>query len=385
LEEGVEPTRKLRKPGLEHFIKFVRELPDLTPRHMFGLLEEHGYRGQDEARRALCLMAYRHIRRVKRIYLDGVDRAAVPRKSNSLLVGPTGCGKTYLIELLFGKILKLPTALVDVTTYSETGYVGQDPCTILTRVLHAADDNPMLASIGIVCLDEFDKIASGQNNAIFAGAGTTKDVTGMGVQRELLKMLEASEVVVPLELTHSTYGDHVIMSTADIAFVAAGAFSGFQHVAHKRASRDHMGFGRELVNRKYSVDAIAVDFHAEEVESVANFQAYGFLPELIARFTRVVPFRALSADTLKDILRSDVVSRMTAEFEHEGFILDVAEEVLDHVVADALKRETGARGLASFLTRQLEEVAFDAFGSGTGGTIRVRLVGGRIDVALSAG
>jgi ATP-dependent Clp protease ATP-binding subunit ClpX len=129
-------------------------------------------------------MAYRHVRRVKRIYLDGVDRAQVPRKSNSLLVGPTGCGKTYLIELLFGKILKLPTALVDVTTYSETGYVGQDPCTILTRVLHAADDNPMLASIGIVCLDEFDKIASGQNNAIFAGPGTTKDGTGMGVQRE---------------------------------------------------------------------------------------------------------------------------------------------------------------------------------------------------------
>ena len=381
----MEPTRKLRKPGLEHFIKFVRELPDLSPRTMFSLLEEHGYRGQDEARRALCLMAYRHVRRVKRIYLDGVDRAQVPRKSNSLLVGPTGCGKTYLIELLFGKILKLPTALVDVTTYSETGYVGQDPCTILTRVLHSADDNPMLASIGIVCLDEFDKIASGQNNAIFAGAGTTKDVTGMGVQRELLKMLEASEVVVPLELTHSTYGDHVILSTADIAFVAAGAFSGFQHVAHKRASRDHMGFGRELVNRKYSVDAIAVDFHAEEVESVANFQAYGFLPELIARFTRVVPFRALSASTLKDILRSDVIARMTAEFEHEGFVLDVAEDVLDHVVADALKRETGARGLASFLTKQLEDVAFDAFGAGAGGTIAVRMVNGRVDVKLSAG
>ncbi len=380
----MEPTRKLRKPGLEHFIKFVRELPDLSPRQMFAMLEEHGYRGQDEARRAVCLLAYRHVRRVKRIYLDGVDRSLVPRKSNCLLVGPTGCGKTYLIELLFGKILKLPTALVDVTTYSETGYVGQDPCTILTRLLHAADDNPMLASIGIVCLDEFDKIASGQNNAIFAGAGTTKDVTGMGVQRELLKMLEASEVVVPLELTHSTYGDHVILSTADIAFVSAGAFSGFQHVAHKRASRDHIGFGRNVVRGRYAVDAIAVDFTNDEVESIANFQAYGFLPELIARFTRVVPFRALSAETLKDILRSDVIERMTSEFEHEGFTLNVAEEVLDHVVLDALKRETGARGLSSILTKQLEDVAFHAFGGGTGGTIDVRMVDGAIDVAVTA-
>ena len=378
----MEPTRKLRKPGLEHFIKFVRELPDLSPRQMFGLLEEQGYRGQDAARRAVCLLAYRHVRRVKRIYLDGVDRAAVPRKCNSLLVGPTGCGKTYLIELLFGKILKLPTALVDVTTYSETGYVGQDPCTILTRLLHSADDNPMLASIGIVCLDEFDKIASGQNNAIFAGAGTTKDVTGMGVQRELLKMLETSEVVVPLELTHSTYGDHVILSTADIAFVAAGAFSGFQHVAHKRASRDHIGFGRSVVRGTYGLDAIAVDFSDEEVESIANFQAYGFLPELIARFTRVVPFKALSADTLKDILHTDVIARMTAEFEHEGFKLEVGEEVLDHVVADAIKRETGARGLASILTKELEDVAFDAFGGGSGGTVTVRMVDGAIAVAV---
>ena len=204
----MEPTRKVRKQGLEHFIKFLRDLPVPTPAAMFKALQEQGYRGQDDARRALCLMAYRHLRRIKRIYLDGVDRAELPRKSNYLLVGPTGAGKTFLVETLFGKLLKLPTALVDITTYSETGYVGQDPSTILTRLLHAAEENPMLASIGIVCLDEFDKIASGQNNAIFAGAGTTKDVTGMGVQRELLKMLEASEVVVPLELGHASYSDH---------------------------------------------------------------------------------------------------------------------------------------------------------------------------------
>ena len=378
----METHRKVRKQGLEHFVKFVRDLPDLTPRAMFGMLHDQGYRGQDDARRALCLMAYRHVRRVKRIYLDGVDRAELPRKSNYLLVGPTGCGKTFLVEQLFGKILKLPTALVDITTYSETGYVGQDPSTILTRLLHAADDNPMLAAIGIVCLDEFDKIASGQNNAIFAGAGTTKDVTGMGVQRELLKMLETSEVVVPLELTHSTYGDHVVMSTGDIAFLAAGAFSGFQQVARHRAARDQIGFGRAPVGGGAGADAIAVDFTAEQVENVANFQAYGFLPELIARFTRIIPFRALDAGTLKDILRADVISRMTREFRAEGFTLAVDDEVLDAIVAEALRRETGARGLASTLTRNLEDVAFEHFGGEAASTIRVRMVAGAIDVVL---
>jgi len=378
----MEANRKVRKPGLEHFIKFVRDLPDPTPRQMFDMLAEEGYRGQDAARRAVCLMAYRHVKRVKRIYLDGMDREVLPNKSNYLLAGPTGCGKTFLVELLFGKILKLPTALVDITTYSETGYVGHDPSTLLTRVLHSADDNPMLASIGIVCLDEFDKIASGQNNAIFAGAGTTKDVTGMGVQRELLKMLESSEVVVPLELTHSTYGDHVVLSTADIAFVACGAFSGFQHVTHRRNSRDSIGFGRESVARVFGPDAIAIDFKAEDVENVANFQAYGFLPELIARFTRVVPFNALDAGTLKDILRADVVDRVVREFGTEGFELIVDEEVLDYVVESALKKETGARGLASSLTRHLEDVAFEAFGTESGGTVRVRMVDGEIGVEV---
>src|SRR3569833_1978109 len=118
-------------------------------------------------------------------------------------------------------------------------------------------------------------------------------------------MLEASEVVVPLDLTHSSYADHVVLSTADIAFIAAGAFSGFQQIAHRRAMRDSIGFGRDQAESTRDPDAIAVDFAADQVENVANFQAYGFLPELVARITRVVPIKAHDAQTLQDILGSD--------------------------------------------------------------------------------
>jgi ATP-dependent Clp protease ATP-binding subunit ClpX len=163
------------------------------------------------------------------------------------------------------------------------------------------------------------------------------------------------------------------MSTADIAFIAAGAFSGFQQVAHRRAVRDHIGFGRAQAHGGSDLEAIAVDFTDEQVENVANFQAYGFLPELIARFTRIVPFRALDAGTLIDILRVDVITRMAREFKLEGFELVVEDDVLDHVVAEALRKETGARGLASSLTRRLEDVAFGAFGVVPAGTIRVCL------------
>ena len=190
--------------------------------------------------------------------------------------------------------------------------------------------------------------------------------------------------MVPLELTHSTYGDHVVLSTADIAFVAAGAFSGFQQVAQHRRSRGSIGFGREGAADMVDADKIAVDFKHEEVESVANFQAYGFLPELIARFTRVIPFRALDNETLKDILTLDVVDKMIAEFKDEGFELVVEDAVLDHIVTEAIRQETGARGLSSTLTRALEEIAFDAFGDEAGGQVVVSMVDGRISTTSSS-
>lgn len=379
--DTVENLRKQQTRGLEQFLKFVRALPLPAPREIFDGLQALGYRGQVVARRAVALMAYRHVRRIKRLHLEGYPRDEVLPKSNYLLIGPTGCGKTHLVELLFGHLLKLPTVVVDVTTYSETGYVGQDPSSILTRLLHAADDNPLIASVGIVCLDEFDKLASGQNNSVFAGAGTTKDVTGLGVQRELLKMLETSEVVVPLELGHSTYGDHLVMSTADVAFLAAGAFSGLPQLLRRRGRVGGIGFGHLVqASQFHREDAIAVSLDPDEVEEIAPFQAYGFLPELIARFTRIIPFEALSAETLKEILETTVIERLKLEFEDEGLELVLDDDVLDWVVAQSLRRETGARGLASILTRLVEDAAFESFASGYSGRIILEQIGDTVQV-----
>ena len=343
---------------VQEIVLYVRSMPFLTPREIAATIREMGYIGQDRAVTVAALMAYRHVSRLRKIYLEGVSRDLLPAKTNLLLVGPTGCGKTFLVELLFRHVLHLPTVIVDLTGYSETGYVGQDVTSILTRLLYAADLNQAATAVGVVCLDEFDKVASGQNNAMFAGAGTTKDVSGVGVQRELLKMLETAEIAVPNELSHSEYGARTIVSTSDIAFISCGAFSGFKGVM-EAARADEIGFGRRAVGR--DLERIAVSYTEEEVGTVRHFQSYGFLPELIGRFKRIVPFQSLSADQLTQILRQNILKQYTNEFLFDDIRLEVDEAVLELTVEQALRRETGARGLESVFMRCLEDAAFAAY------------------------
>ncbi len=332
----------------------IRRLPLLSPQQIAQRLEQLGYKGQADQCHAMALMAYRHVRRLKRIYLEGVDHRQLPPKQNTLLIGPTGCGKTFLVELLFRHIFTLPTVIIDITSYTESGYVGESVQTILTRLVAAAGGNELLASCGVVCLDEFDKIASSTSNARFAGEGTIKDVSGRGVQRELLKMLEGSDALAPSDYGYSAHGSRYALSTRDIPFVACGAFSGLEELL-KTTTRARLGFHPSEEMETAAEQKLTL----EEVEV---FRKYGFMPEVIGRFARIILFPTLSEETLRRILLENVLPQFVNEFAAEGLRLTVTDAALDQIIACSLKRGTGARGLHTELVAAVERAAFETFG-----------------------
>ncbi len=348
------------------------EFRAIPPRALFDRLSELGYKGQPEARKALCLTAYRHMRRVERILFHKVPPEQLPPKTNVLLMGPTGCGKTFLVETLFGKLMPLPVVVIDITGFSETGYVGDSVKTIITRLVRAGQNRTPLIPHGVVCIDEFDKLAGASSNLRFDGAGTTKDVSGYGVQKELLKMIEGFQMDVPLDFCDSIYSERAGIRTHEILFIASGAFSGFKGTARVNTNRETIGFNREKNPR----EPIAYSLGEDEADNIAAFQQYGFLPELIGRFGRIIAMAPLSRETLHRILADNYLPRFVAEFEAEGIRLEIAENVLDSVVDEALKKQIGARGLGSRISKILEETAFDSFGQRKG-TISVSLRNGK--------
>ncbi len=355
---------------LDHFNEarrtFVAGLPLPPPMEIAAELERLGYKGQDEQRRALALMAYRHVRRLKRIHIEGVSARALPPKQNMLLIGPTGCGKTFLVELLFRSFFKLPTVVVDITSFTEAGYVGDDVRTILTRLIAAADDDTYIAECGIICLDEFDKLASAGSSARFAGQGTTKDVSGYGVQRELLAMLESSVVSVPMDYGFSAFGQRAEVATRDIPFIACGAFSGLDELLRER--RAGIGF-RGASDAEQ--DALTLD-------EVGTFQKFGFLPELIGRFARVVTFPPLPRATLRLILCENVLPQFQHEFRGEGLQLIVTDAALEYIITRSERRGTGARGLHTELVAAVERAAFETFARTTNAEVIIDVQGGRL-------
>lgn len=268
-------------------------------------------------------------------------------------------------------MFQLPTVIIDITSFTESGYIGDDARTVLTRLIEAAGGNTALASVGVVCLDEFDKIASASSNARFAGQGTTKDVSGYGVQRELLTMLDGADVMVPMDYGFSSYGERAQISTRDIPFIACGAFSGLEELIKSRASIGFRSAAGEVDDEL-------------TLEEVGSFHKYGFLPELIGRFARIVNFPALPPETLRRILVENVLPQFEGEFKFENLGLRVTNGALDHMIARSEKRGTGARGLHAELVASVEQAAYDNFGERADAEVVIDVRDGKLQADTQA-
>ena len=370
------------EPGeISDAIKRIEEIPKMSPGEIETELREAGYRGQDTARRAGCTLAYRHMQRIRRAFIDGRAPERFPDKEHYLFLGATGSGKTFLVELLFREILKVPTLIADATRFTETGYIGDDVPMLLSHVFENAGRNRAWAACGVICLDEFDKLATSRSSARFAGEGTTKDVSGFGVQRGLLTLLSGKSATFPEDFGFSAHGTQVRMPLNHMMFIACGAFSGLPDTALLRNRDVSIGFGGS--GRPAMSDTVSATLSGELLENTKAFSDYGILPELIGRFSRLVAFQPLAAEVLRQILEDTVLDQYRDEFKDEGVELRIDPDVIGHIVDEAKRRETGARGIKAALVPHLEEAAFQSFGRDGDHVAHLKLDRGQIVVQVS--
>lgn len=350
----------------------------IPPTEIEQRLLEAGYRGQKLPRRAGSILAYRHLMRLRRRFIERRSMDELPSREHYLFLGSTGSGKTYLTELLFREIIKVPTLVADMTRFSETGYVGDDVQMLVSHLFELADKDRGWASCGVICVDEFDKLASSRSSTRFAGEGTTKDVSGFGVQRGLLTLLSGKYTTFASDFGYSGHGAQMTIPLENMLFIACGAFSGLKGLNDMVATKAAVGFGNE--SRGKIDDSIAMKVGNSLLENTTVFSQYGMLPELIGRFSRLVPFQPLDETTLREILDDTLLNQYHREFADENVQLTIDDDVLTEIVKTAMRRETGARGLRASLVPYLEEAAFETFGKRNGAAAHLRWNKDRVEV-----
>ncbi len=367
--QNVQKAPQQPNKGANAVSQFVGKLPILTPAEMDAMVAKTGYVGQENARLIICLSAYRHVQRLRRVYLEGIDPASLPPRENILCIGPTGCGKTYLMKTLFDRVLRIPSVVCDITKFTEQGYVGEDVENILTRLLISADGDAAVAQCGMVCIDEIDKLAgSARSRNRYGGEGMTKDVSGLGVQKGLLKLLEGSVVETPVEI--GGYRSRTVpFDTSNVLFVGAGAFSGLELI---EGEKRRIGFeGLQGTGEAKTGDFQALNRSSDAGLADAIF-SYGLMMEFLGRFHQFVRFNDLSREQLRQIIKETTVQEYRRELSLEGIGLDIAPSVFDVLVDRARERKTGARGLASGLIGVLSHAMFQAYSS-KGSNRRIRI------------
>jgi len=319
------------------------------PKEIRAYLDEHVI-GQDQAKIALSVAVYNHY---KRIAMDHMRIADVEvQKSNVLLIGPTGVGKTHLAQTL-AKFLQVPIAIADATSLTEAGYVGEDVENILLKLIQAADFDIDRAERGIIYIDEVDKVSRrGDNPSI------TRDVSGEGVQQALLKILEGTVASVPPQGGRKhPHQDFIQIDTSNILFICGGAFSGLDKVVEQRLNKKVIGFGAEVKTKEEK----RVDEILHQVQPM-DLHKYGLIPELIGRLPVIVTLDNLDEDTLLNIL-TQPQNALTKQYQYlmelDNVYLDFDEDALRAIAQKALARETGARGLRAIVENILMDVMYD--------------------------
>jgi len=325
----------------------IENLP--KPREIYDVLNEYVV-GQEQAKRSLSVAVYNHYKRVQMMQSDEHDIEL--QKSNILLLGPTGCGKTLLAETL-AKILNVPFAIADATALTEAGYVGEDVENILLKLIQAADYDVKKAETGIIYIDEVDKIARKADNP-----SITRDVSGEGVQQALLKILEGTTASVPPQGGRKhPHQEFLAIDTTNVLFICGGAFAQLDRVIERRIGHQGVGFGAEIQSKEQR-DTGEIFQHCLPEDLIQ----YGLIPEFIGRLPVMSAIHQLSRDELMKILtepRNALVKQFQRFFQFDGIELVFSEEGLSSVADKALERETGARGLRSIIEEVLLEVQFE--------------------------